>query len=530
MAELVEQGVARVAERITASAPQGWTAAVLVSTGGLFGSGVSGQYTIAGAKPRPINPFGTFQALDDVSAAVGAARGWEGTRLEIRCQPSGEFTLVASRDTVSRLRGSRPGFLTVLDYDYRLSQPGFVQEESTAAPAGDPDLAVARFRAYLERRAEILGHVERLPPPVTTAALDEAERRLGRPLPADLRALYLIADGSGDEALGLFGNLCWMPLARLVTINADLREPVWPGWENSWDSVVLDAYPPDTVRRCHEHPGWLPFATADDGNYLAVDMSPAHAGRPGQVIQIGRDYYDGPLYVCDSITSLVARYLELLEQDAYEVEEDDVDYIDFVEGPREPGPDPELRTDGIPHDIPPSIQAVLIQFNAPTGLMDLTPLAAAHHLRRLELKRRAIADLAPIRALPVESLGVTLHGGDLAPLERHRHLASLDLATTIPIDITPLRTVPNLRGLDLSRANVRDLTALAEFPDLRYLALSGSQWAVLLDQGELPSTLAAARLAEAEVSRDEALSWAERLGLAAGEPFCVTGTLALDGK
>ncbi|MFE2729047.1 hypothetical protein [Kitasatospora sp. NPDC059327] len=135
-----------------------------------------------------------------------------------------------------------------------------------------------------------------------------------------------------------------------------------------------------------------------------------------------------------------------------------------------------------------------------------------------------------MRALPVESLGVTLHGGDLAPLEGHRHLASLDLATTNPIDITPLLTVPNLRGLDLSRANVRDLTALAEFPDLRYLALNGRQWAALLDHGGLPPTLAAARLAEAEASRDEALSWAERLGLAAGEPLCVTGAIAPDNE
>ncbi|MFE2728143.1 SMI1/KNR4 family protein [Kitasatospora sp. NPDC059327] len=344
MAELVEQGVARVAEKMMANAPDGWTEAVLVSTGGLFGFGISGQYTIAGAEQRPIHPSGIFQDLDDVTAAVGAARGWECTRLEIRCRPSGEFTLVASRDTVSRLHGERPGFVTVLDHGYRLSQPGFAQEEGTAAPAGDPDLTIARFRAYLERRTAILGHAEKLPPPVTTAALDDAERRLGRPLPADLRALYLIADGSGDEALGLFGNLGWMPLARLVAANAGLREPVWPGWESSWDSVVLDADPLDTIRRCHGHPGWLPFATADDGNYLAVDMSPARAGRPGQVIQIGRDYYDGPLYVCDSVTSLLARYLELLEQDAYEVEEDDVDYIDFVEGPREPGSEPELRT------------------------------------------------------------------------------------------------------------------------------------------------------------------------------------------
>ncbi|GAA2154241.1 hypothetical protein GCM10009760_52970 [Kitasatospora kazusensis] len=535
MAELIARGVARVAGKVAANAPEGWTEAVLVGTQGLFGLGISTHFAVPGAKPQALHATqavqlaGAFQDLQDVAAAVGAARGWERTRLEMRCRPSGEFDLLASRETVFR-QYQHPGFLAVLDHAYRLPLPGLAQEGGTSAPAGDPDLAVARFRAYLERRAEILGHPEKLPLPVTTTALDDAERRLGRPLPADLRALYLIADGSGDEAPDLFDNLRWLPLERLVAANEHDREPVWSGWETSWNSVVLDADPLDAVRRCRQHPGWLPFATADDGNYLAVDMSPAPAGRPGQVIQSGRDYDDGPLYVCDSVTSLLARYLELLEQGAYEVEEDEVDYIEFTEDPRGTGFDPELRTDGIPHDVPPGIQAVLIQSGAPAGPMDLTPLTAAPHLRRLELKRRPVADLSPLRALPVESLGVTLHGGDLAPLEGHQYLTSLDLATSVPIDITPLRTIPNLRGLDLSEAVVQDLTALAGFPDLRYLALTGSQWAVLLDQGELPSTLAAARLAEADASRGEALSWAERLGLTAGEPFSVTGTLDLDGE
>ncbi|MER7755256.1 SMI1/KNR4 family protein [Kitasatospora sp. NPDC097643] len=535
MAELVEQGVARVAEKLRATAPEGWTEAVQVSAQGLFGLGISTEYAIPGVEPQPLHATqvielaGTFQDLKDVTAAVGAARGWERTRLEIRCRPSGEFDLLATRETVFR-QYEHPGFLAVLDHDYRLPVPGFAQEEGTAAPTGDPDLAVARFRAYLERRADILGRPEKLPPPVTTTALDDAERRLGRPLPADLRALYLIADGSGDEAPDLFGDLRWLPLERLAAANEHDRDADWSGWESSWNSVVLDADPLDTVRRCRQHPGWLPFATADDGNCLAVDMSPAPAGRPGQVIQYGDDYDDGPRYVCDSVTALLARYLELLEQGAYEVEEDVVGQLEFTEDPREPGFDPELRIDGVPLDVPPGLQAVLIHSDGPAGALDLAPFTAAPHLRRLELGRRPVADLSPLRALPVESLGVTLHGGDLAPLEGHRYLTSLGLATSAPIDITPLRTIPNLRCLDLSQAEVRDLTALADFPDLRYLALTGSQWAALLDQGELPPTLAAARLAEADASRCEALSWAERLGLAAGEPFSVTGTLGLDGE
>ncbi|MEU3574356.1 SMI1/KNR4 family protein [Kitasatospora sp. NPDC036755] len=530
MTELIEQSVARVAGIIAANAPAGWTEAVLVSTEGLFGLNASGQCVLSDATARPFHLARGLQDLRDVTAAVGTARGWERTRLDMRFRPSGEYSLVASRDVLSRLHDGRPGFLAVLDHGCRPSSAGYTQAEGTAGPAGDPDLALARLRAYLTRRTDILGRAETLPPPVTEAALADAERRLGRPLPADLRALYLFADGSGDDASGLFGNLDWIPLARLVAANADLREPVWTGWQNHWDAVVLDAAPPDTVRRCHEHPGWLPFATADDGNYLAVDMSPAPAGRPGQVIEIGRDHYDGPLHVCDSVTSLLARYLDLLDRDAYAVEEDDVDFIDFLEGPRVPGSDAELRSGGIPHDVPPDLQALLIHVNTPTGPMDLTPLAAAPHLRRLRLEGRPVTDLTPVRDLPVESLAVDLHGGDLAPLGGHRHLRSLDLSTTTATDLAPLRTAPNLHGLDLSRAAVRDLTVLAEFPRLRYLALTGSQWAVLLAGGQVPPSLAAARLAEPDTSHAEALSWAERIGLPLGAPFVLSGTLAPDGE
>ncbi|MFI9106661.1 hypothetical protein ACIGXA_39815 [Streptomyces fildesensis] len=80
--------------------------------------------------------------------------------------------------------------------------------------------------------------------------------------------------------------------------------------------------------------------------------------------------------------------------------------------------------------------------------------------------------------------------------------------------------------MDLSQATVEDLTVLAGFPDLRYLALTGSQWALLLDEDKVPPTLAAARLTEGDASRDEALSWAARLGLPVGTPLIVSGTAA----
>lgn len=517
---MVERSTRRVVEKIVASAPEGWTRAVLASTAGRGGVSVSGGYAVPGAPLWRNSVPSAFGELGSLAEAVREVRGWERTSLEIVCRPSGEYGLVAFVDAITSLRGRGGGFQAVLDPGYRLPQTGSGREEGTAAPAGDPELAVARFREYMDRRAAVLGRPEQLPPPASAAALDEAERRIGRPLPADLRALYLIADGDGIgyEHRYLLGRHAWLALKDLVAIHADQREPVWSGWELAWHSVVFDADPPDTVRRRGGDPAWLPFGTGEDGNYLAVDLAPARNGRSGQVICIGRDYDGGPAYVADSVTSLLGRYLELLEQGAYE---EDGDCISLLEPARSRGP--ERIVGEIPDEVPPGLQAIHI--NDAARLVDLAPLTAAPNLRLLHLNRCTAADLVPVRALPVESLRVTLDGGDLAPLEGHRDLTSLDLGSTVPIDITTLRTVPNLRGLDLSRADVRDLTVLADLTDLRYLALTARQWTVLLNEGKAPPTLAAARLADNDAPFDEALTWSGRLGLNTGDALRTTGTL-----
>ncbi|MFD8542486.1 SMI1/KNR4 family protein [Streptomyces sp. NPDC059649] len=518
---MVEQAVRPIVQAIVANAPKGWTHAVLHGRAGRRGSGVTGGYTVRGDRWSTglPNPYAELMALAKI---LGGDRGWDPVSLEIQCWPSGEYRLVAFHDAVTRVTGMGSGFQVVLDPDYRLPQPGLRQEPGTAAPAGDPELAVARFRAYLERRAAILGHPDELPPPATVAALDDAERRLGRRLPADLRALYLIADGDGIgyENRYLFQGNAWLPLKSLIAEDTDWQagERPWYGWDLEWDAVVFDAAPTDTVRRCGSHPGWLRFATGEDGNFLAVDTAPARDGHPGQIIRTGRDYDEGPAYVTDSVTSLLAHYLELLDQGAYEKHDD---HLYLLEPARDAGPQQIIGE--IPEEVPPSLQALHI--NDAAGLVDLAPLTAARNLRRLHLNRSTTADLTPVRELAVESLRITLNNGDLTALAGHPHLTSLDLTATLPADLTPLRTVPHLRGLDLSGADVPEPTVLADLTDLRYLALTGRQWTTLLDEGSAPPTLAAARLADADATFDDALAWATRLGLTTEHALRITGTL-----
>ncbi|MFF5899715.1 SMI1/KNR4 family protein [Streptomyces argenteolus] len=519
---MVEQAARRMAEEIVRFAPGGWTRALLSGHAGDGGSGMTGGYTVSGGHGSPDFPE-LHPLLEQLAEAVHAERGWERIRWEMDCRNTGAYTLVTFTEEIGRILEPAGGYQIELDPSYRLPQAGMRQEAGTAAPAGDPDLATATFRTYLERRAAVLGHQEELPPPVTAAQLDDAERRIGHPLPADLRALYLSADGDGIGYRHrlLIENNAWLSLESLVAEYTEEQEwgtRPWYGWDLEWDAVVFDGTPPDTVRRCGGHPGWIRFATSEDGNYLAVDMAPARDGRPGQVIATGRDYDEGPVYVADSLTSLLQRHVELLEQGSYEVYDG---HISLSREDEDPG---EVQIIGqIPAEVPPSLQAIHI--NNATGPVDLAPLTAAPRLRRLHLNRSVAADLAPVRELPVESLRIALDGGDLTPLEAHPHLSSLALDTTAPTDLSPLLTVPNLRGLDLSGCEAVDLTVLVNLPGLRYLALDRQQWAALLDHGKVPPVLAAARLAGADVTYEDALALAARLGLATDGALRVAGRL-----
>ncbi|MFJ8882415.1 SMI1/KNR4 family protein [Streptomyces sp. NPDC102402] len=519
---MVEQAVRAVVEAIVAKAPGGRSQAVLHCRADAGGTSLSGGYSAGGHLPS------LWTVIRPLTEAVRQECGRESVSIELRTGPSGEYRLVVCDDAVRRVTGTGRGFRVILDPGHRVSRPGMHQEAGTAGPAGDPELAVDRFHTYLERRAAILGRREELPPPATPAAIDAAERELGRRLPADLRALYLIADGDcvGLEPRYLFQGSTWLSLGHLVTARDGYgaTEPPWSGWGLEWDAVIFDADPAETVRRCAGHPGWLRFASGEDGNYLAVDTAPARNGRPGQVIRTGRDHHRGPSHVADSVTSLLGHYLELLDRGAYAYEEED-DYLELLEPDRAPTRRESL--DGIPDEIPPTLQAVRV--NDATGPVELSRLATAHRLRSVRLAGSATADLSPVRELPVEALNTTAEGAGLAPLAGHPHLASLGLRSTTPVDLTPLRSVPRLHGLDLAEAEVADLDVLSGLEGLRYLALTRAQWGTLLNEGGAPPALAAGCLTDSDSTLDEALALAARLGLETGAAFRLTGSLETDG-
>ncbi|MEU0600643.1 SMI1/KNR4 family protein [Streptomyces sp. NPDC006393] len=500
----------QITAEVVAQAPEGWTECVLRGRGSRTGVGLFGAGYVVPSRPGSFFdiPF-PHQGLASLASWFRDTRGWEAIVLELTCRPSGAFELVVFRDALQPGGGAEDGWTLTVDPGFQPSEPGAADgaEPSELRQAGDPAEAVERLRAVLRQHAERSGAAPEMPTPVTEAQLAAAERHLGRPLPADLRALYLEADGDGgSEALA---GYCWLSLDEAMAERDDhIGVPTWFGWELGWRQVIFDADPPNTVRRCSGHPGWLPFATWFDGNFLAVDLAPAADGRPGQVIEVGRDFDDGPCYVASSVTAWLGQALGRPDPHAPQPSGDAAS---------------QLVISALDEGLAPGVQA--IHLNDAPSPVDLVPLSATPHLRRLHLNRCATADLSPVTALPVEDLAIDLTSeADLTPLAGHPHLASLAVGSETPIDLAPLRTLPALRSLDLSRCPTPDLALPADLPGLRYLALSATQWTALIAAGRLPAHLAAARLAGG-APLTAALDLLAALGIDTSTAYRLSGTV-----
>ncbi|WP_236654807.1 SMI1/KNR4 family protein [Streptacidiphilus anmyonensis] len=506
----MELAAREITAEVVAQAPEGWTECVLRGAGSRSSTGLAGGGYVVPSRPGLF--FGLpslHQGLASLTSLFQESHGWESIVLELTCRPTGAFELVVFRGALQPGSGPEDGWTLTIDPGFQLSEPGTAEsaEPSELRQAGDPAEAVQRLKALLRQHAERVGAEPEIPAPVTEAQLAAAERHLGRRLPADLRALYLEADGDGSsEALA---GYAWLSLeSALAKRDEYIGVPTWFGWGLGWNQVVFDADPPNTVRRCSGHPGWLPFATWFDGNYFAVDLAPAANGRPGQVIKVGRDYNDGPRYIASSVTAWLGQALGHPDPHA----------------PQQSGDSPrELVVSALDKQLTPGVQA--IHLNDATSPVDLVPLAATPNLRLLHLNRCATGDLSPVATLPVEALAVDLASqADLMPLASHPHLSSLAVGSETPIDLAPLRTLPALHSLDLSRCSTPDLALLADLPGLRYLALSAPQWTALVAADRLPAQLAAARLAGAP-PLTAALDLLAALGVDTATAYRLSGTV-----
>ena len=472
IAELLERMAAETAEQ----APEGWLRAsggmTVHREGGSSGSGIVVDMADGGREGAGFLSHDLVQEVGGLDDTYG-----EDLAVEVAVEASGRFEALTSR-VLSRLDG--PGgevrYLYVRDSsvpppDFGGLQPG--PEDPTQA--GDPAEAVRLLWTYFEKHAELLGweegegphrFTEVLREPAAPQDVEDVEALPGGRLPEDLRALYLAADGQHHRwGVSVFDGHPWFPLETVAYFQEE--SPEWAAPVDTWryhefGRVRSDGLPTAAVRASGHRPGWIRFAESTGGDFLAVDMEPALGGRPGQVIRVGRNHYEGPALVADSVTSMLRMQVEALERGDYEVGDG---YLNI--------------TSGLPYARP-----------EPDEDIEADPASG-----QLTLRHAHVTSAAEMDALD----------GD-------RDVIAVTVRTDDPVSLRPLLGSPHLYGLDLhGAAEITDLGALADLPGLRYLAMRLDQWERLASLGGAPSGVAAAILTGGPTLAETA-AWAELLG------------------
>ncbi|TXR56718.1 hypothetical protein FMM08_08205 [Quadrisphaera setariae] len=162
--------------------------------------------------------------------------------------------------------------------------------EASSPAVRDGGDAAERVLAALERVAVAAAADLLLRPAATRAQLDAVEQHLGRRLPPDVTAFYLLHDGQEVDARrrgahGLVAGLALLPLEEV------LRQ--WDQWASLDLGPDADepagSEPEGFVRSRCWLPGWVPLTHDGSGNHVGLDLDPDALGTAGQLITFGAD-------------------------------------------------------------------------------------------------------------------------------------------------------------------------------------------------------------------------------------------------
>lgn len=168
-----------------------------------------------------------------------------------------------------------------------------------------PDYVARLSALYREQGGEL--HLERGASAVT---LDAAERELGFPLAADMRAVWQFADG-GREWEPVFSRPGFLTGCSLFSVTEALKERAGMAARGAGYASDDEPRPGDPrIRPGWFHDGWLPFAGFGGASLLLIqDYTPAAQGRPGQIIAFTHDP-DRIDYVAPGLTALLRPSLQ----------------------------------------------------------------------------------------------------------------------------------------------------------------------------------------------------------------------------
>ncbi|MDQ2588075.1 SMI1/KNR4 family protein [Saccharothrix yanglingensis] len=435
--------------------------------------GISSREEVEGDGKLGREPGGSGAGPDE--ALVGR---FGAAVLELRVNPDRTYEALVVRDLSQHTAYLPPSYVRVLDPARR---PPAALPASALPPVGDPARVPGLVAEYAALFESITGAAAPTEPPATEHALAEVEDRFDVVLPADLRALYLLGDGTARPP-GPFG-LPLLPLARIE----DAREAMeWTdgfrtGHPDDWEEEVAYEGPADAVRIGWWHPGWVPVASNGHLLFLVVDLAPGPTGRPGQVLLA--DTQNGFLrYLAPSVTAWLEQVLDQIKAGEYRLLPGGDGFAPTW--PHPPRTELSLSLEGT--DLATALSSVegldevrTVTLRHATGA-DLTPLAALLRLRHVSVTASEI-DLAPLAGLPLRTARV--EGGAVVEVPAWSGLVTLGLGGATP-------------------ANLDSLPAAA------YLVLHDDQWRLLPDP---PEGLVAAKLT-GQGSLARAVEWAAWLG------------------
>ncbi|GGM55924.1 SMI1/KNR4 family protein [Dactylosporangium sucinum] len=372
-----------------------------------------------------------------------------------------------------------------LDPQYRHPNhpaPGMPRPPGTAVADRPTDPAVlAEVRGLVGAFVERPGGPSHLGEGCSEADLLAAETAMGLRLPEEVRALYRTVRADPREQ-GLLGAQSLLPLDEVVAEYL-AGEPGSYGWNDGVfgvEPVVFESYPPGVVRRVSRSDWWVTIASDNGGDWCAVDLDPAPGGRPGQLVEYGRNIVGPVGYVADGVLTLL-RHGGGRSPDSPHCE-----VVTAVADARDP-------------------QQLYLN---DAGDVDLAALARLRNLRQLSINRagRVCGSLA--HAVPLEFLSITADSVDVRALAGHPTLWKLTLrGLRHPVPAEALAALPALAHLDVAGVEVDGLEQLAALPGLRVLEASRAQWQRL---DTVPPRLAAAAVTD-PMPLAEALEWAARL-------------------
>lgn len=132
-----------------------------------------------------------------------------------------------------------------------------------------------------------------LRPPAQLSSIDELEVTVGQVLPEALKIGWLLHDGQDELPVqGVALGYRWLPVSGVAAEWATWRQLREEEPEEGLRELngPCRSFPKQAIRKLYTAPGWIPvFQCPLEGNYVGLDFDPGPAGRPGQVINFGRD-------------------------------------------------------------------------------------------------------------------------------------------------------------------------------------------------------------------------------------------------